>query len=80
MESLQPVSSCEGRRQALALETAVNPDDEKILNYAVELFDQLGITRPEPDTVVWEDDMHPDLVVVKFGEVRLPRSNGPADS
>jgi len=50
-----------------------SPDDEKILNYAVELFHQLGITKPEPDGVVWAEDMGPDLVIVQFGEVRLPR-------
>ena len=50
-----------------------NPDDEKILKYAVELFHQLGITKPEPDSVVWADDFGPDLVIVQFGEVRLPR-------
>jgi hypothetical protein len=58
----------------LASDTTQNPDDEKILKYAVELFRQLGITKPEPDSVVWDDAMNPDLVVVKFGEVRLPRS------
>ncbi len=50
------------------------PDDKKILEYAVELFRQLGITKPEPDTVVWDDGMDPDLVVVRYGEIRLPRS------
>ena len=49
------------------------PEDEKILRYAVELFHQLGITKPEPDSVVWADDIGPDLVIVQFGEVRLPR-------
>jgi hypothetical protein len=57
----------------LAFDTAQNPDDEKILKYAAELFRQLGITKPEPDTVVWDDAMSPDLVVVKLGEMRLPR-------
>jgi hypothetical protein len=51
-----------------------SPDDEKILKYAVELFRQLGITKPEPDIVVWVDRMNSDLVIVQFGEVRLPRS------
>jgi hypothetical protein len=51
-----------------------SPDDEKILKYAAELFRQLGITKPEPDTVVWVDRMNSDLVVVQFGEVRLPRN------
>lgn len=50
-----------------------SPDDEKILSCAIDLFRQLGITKPEPDTIAWDDDMKPDLVVVKFGEVRLPR-------
>ena len=54
--------------------TSQGPDDEKILKYAVELFRQLGITKPEPDTVVWDDGMRPDLVVVRYGEVKLPRS------
>jgi hypothetical protein len=54
--------------------TSQGPDDEKILKYAVELFRQLGITKPEPDTVVWDDDVSPDLVVVKYGEVKLPQS------
>jgi hypothetical protein len=49
------------------------PEDEKILRYAVELFHQLGIAKPEPDSVVWADDIGPDLVIVQFGEVRLPR-------
>src|SRR6266699_5421361 len=49
------------------------PEEEKILRYAVELFHQLGITKPEPDSVVWADDIGPDLVIVQFGEVRLPR-------
>jgi hypothetical protein len=49
-------------------------DDEKILKYAVELFRQLGITKPEPDTVVWDDAISSDVVVVKYGEVRLPRT------
>ncbi len=52
---------------------AQSPDDEKILKYAIELFRQLGITKPEPDSVVWADDIGPDLVIVQFGEVRLPR-------
>jgi hypothetical protein len=51
-----------------------SPDDERILRYAIELFRQLGITKPELDTVVWDGGMSPDLVVVKLGEVRLPRS------
>jgi hypothetical protein len=58
----------------LASYTAQDPEGEKILKYAVELFHQLGISKPEPDTVVWDDAMSADLVVVKFGEVRLPRS------
>ena len=49
------------------------PDDDKILNHAVEMFRQLGITKPELDSVVWAEDMRPDLVIVQFGEVRLPR-------
>jgi len=55
-------------------DTSQGPDDEKILKYAVELFHQLGINKPEPDAVAWDNDMRHDLVVVKFGEVRLPRS------
>jgi len=51
-----------------------SPDDEKILKYAVELFRELGITKTEPDAVTWDDDVKPDLVVVKYGEVRLPRT------
>jgi len=51
-----------------------SPDDENILKYTAELFRQLGTTKPEPDIVTWDDDIRPDLVVVKFGEVRLPRS------
>jgi len=51
-----------------------NADDERILRYTVELFRQLGITRSEPDTVVWDDGMRPDLVEVRYGEVKLPRS------
>lgn len=54
-------------------DTSQGPDDEKILKYAVELFHQLGITKPEPDSVVWAEDMGPDLIIVQFGEVRLPR-------
>ena len=50
-----------------------SPDDEKILRYTVELFRQLGITKPEPDAVAWDDDMNADLVIVRYGEVRLPR-------
>jgi len=50
-----------------------SPDDEKILKYAIELFRELGITKPEPDSVVWADDIGPDLVIVQFGEVKLPR-------
>ena len=50
-----------------------SPDDEKILRYAVELFRQLGITKPEPDAVAWDDDMNADQVIVRYGEVRLPR-------
>jgi hypothetical protein len=55
-------------------DTSQSPDDEKILKYAIELFRQLGISKPEPDTVAWDDGMDADLVVVKLGEVRLPRS------
>jgi hypothetical protein len=55
-------------------DTSQSPDDEKILKYAVELFQQLGITKPEPDSVVWVDRTAPDIVNVRFGEVRLPRS------
>jgi hypothetical protein len=62
-------------RVLLPLQDALQgPDDEKILKYAVDLFRQLGITKPEPDTVVWDDTISRDVVVVKFGEVRLPRS------
>ena len=43
------------------------------MKYAVELFQQLGIAKPGPDSVVWADDIGPDLVIVQFGEVRLPR-------
>jgi hypothetical protein len=49
------------------------PDDEKILKCAGELFRQLGITKPEPDSVVWVRRMDPDIVIVRLGEVRLPR-------
>jgi hypothetical protein len=49
------------------------PDDEKILKYASELFRQLRITRPEPDSVVWDPGMKPDVVTVRFGEVTLPQ-------
>jgi len=54
-------------------DTSRSPDDEKILKYASDLFRQLGITRPEPDSVVWDDMVDPGLVIVRFGEVRLPR-------
>ena len=54
--------------------TSQSPDDEKILEYAAELFGQIGITKPNPDTVVWDDNMDSDRVSVVFGEVRLPRS------
>jgi hypothetical protein len=57
----------------LASDTTQNPDDEKILKYAAELFGEIGITKPDPDTVVWDDKMDPDRVSVVFGEVRLPR-------
>jgi hypothetical protein len=50
-----------------------SPDDEKILKYAGELFRQLGITRPEPDSVAWDDTVDPGHVTVRFGEVMLPR-------
>ena len=50
-----------------------SPDDEKILKYASELFRQLGITKREPDSVVWVRSMYPDIVIVRLGEVRLPR-------
>lgn len=55
-------------------DTSQNSDNENILKHAGELFRQLGITKPEPDTVVWDHGMKPDLVVVKYGEVSLPRS------
>jgi hypothetical protein len=55
-------------------DSSQSPSDEKILRYAAELFRLLGITKPEPDTVTWDDDIGPDLVVVKFGEARLPGS------
>jgi hypothetical protein len=51
-----------------------SPDDEKILQYAVELFRQLGATKPEPDSVVWDDKMNSDLITVRYGEIKLPRS------
>jgi hypothetical protein len=54
-------------------DTSQNPDDEKILKYAVELFRELKITKPEPDSVVWVQRMRPDLITVRFGEVRLPQ-------
>src|SRR5260370_5357020 len=59
--------------ESMSPQGAQSPDDEKILKYAIELFRQLGITKPEPDSVVWADDIGPDLVIVQFGEVRLPR-------
>jgi uncharacterized membrane protein (GlpM family) len=49
------------------------PDDEKILKHASELFRQLGITKREPDSVVWVRSMYPDIVIVRLGKVRLPR-------
>src|SRR5260370_6837497 len=59
--------------ESMSPQGAQSPDDEKILKYAIELFRQLGITKPDPDSVVWADDIGPDLVIVQFGEVRLPR-------
>jgi hypothetical protein len=56
-----------------APDTSPTPDDENILKYAVELFRQFRVTKPEPDSVVWAEDMGPDLVTVQYGEVRLPR-------
>jgi hypothetical protein len=56
-----------------APDTSPTPDDENILKYAVELFRQFRVTKPEPDSVVWAEDMVPDLVTVQYGEVRLPR-------
>src|SRR5438128_8350274 len=55
-------------------DTSQSPDDEKILEYAADLFGQIGITKPNPDTVVWDDKMDPNHVSVVFGEARLPRS------
>src|SRR5690348_7842243 len=54
-------------------DSSQSSDDEKILKYAGELFRELGITEHEPDTVVWDESMKLDLVVVKYGEIRLPR-------
>jgi hypothetical protein len=31
------------------------------------------MTKPDPDTVVWDDKLDPDRVTVALGEVRLPR-------
>ncbi|HEV2119891.1 MAG TPA: hypothetical protein VGS11_07300 [Candidatus Bathyarchaeia archaeon] len=57
-----------------AQDVSNSPDDEKILKYAGELFRQLGITKPEPDAVIWDNDIRSHLVVVRYGEVRLPQS------
>ena len=51
-----------------------SPDDEKILEYAAELFQQLGIKRSPPDTVSWEDQQDPDMIIVRYGEIKLGRS------
>ncbi|OLD11686.1 MAG: hypothetical protein AUI97_08915 [Crenarchaeota archaeon 13_1_40CM_3_52_17] len=58
----------------MASDTVQNPDDERILKYAGELFHPFGITKPDPDTVVWDDNMDPDRVIVQLGEAKLPRS------
>jgi hypothetical protein len=53
-------------------DTSQSPDDEKILKYAIELFRRLGITRPEPNSVVWDADVSPDLATVRLAKVTLP--------
>jgi hypothetical protein len=45
-----------------------------ILKHATDLFRQIGITKPDPDTIVWDDKLDPDRVTVAWGEVRLPRT------
>jgi len=60
--------------------TSQGPDDEKILKYAVELFRQLGITKPEPDTVVWGDDVSPDLSGQVWRGKAAPELERPVDS
>jgi Peptidase family M48 len=50
-----------------------SPDDAKILKYAVELFREFGIRKPEPDSVIWVNRMDPNVVVVRLGQVKLPR-------
>ncbi len=66
----------QSRRRTVPSEQDIsqNSDDDKILRYVVELFHQLEITKPDPDTVVWDDNMNPDCVIVQLGEVKLPRS------
>ena len=50
-----------------------DPEDEEILRYTRELFQKLGIRKPEPDTVSWVDRMKASDVIVAYGEVKLPR-------
>lgn len=55
-------------------DSSQSSDDEKILEHAAELFQQLGIKRSPPDTITWEDRQDPGLMIVRYGEIKLPRS------
>ena len=48
-------------------------EDSEILRYAQELSRQISPGRPEPDTLSWDEKVPVDSVVVRYGEVKLPR-------
>lgn len=47
-------------------------EDREILSYAQELYRQILPSRPEPDSVSWNDSLSDDRVVVLYGDVTLP--------
>lgn len=50
-----------------------DPEDERILEYARDLFQRLEIRKPEPDTVCWVNRMKASDIIVAYGRVMLPR-------
>lgn len=49
-------------------------EDSEILRYAQELSREVRPGRSEPEEVTWDDGLPLDRVIVRYGEVKLPRA------
>src|SRR5439155_2427246 len=60
-----------GPTQSNALGESMEENNE-ILRYAQELSREIRPGRSEPDEVIWDDGLPLDVVIVRYGEVKLP--------